>query len=159
MQRIKGNSPVVQWLGLCTFTAKGPGSIPGWGTKIPQAMRCGQRKKKNQKFNFPFTHPVGMCSLKWKSKSRKRKKWDPQKQGKKQRQKKKRAKEIPKMKRNHWINAQVLPNHQSSWSRNMDTSGSDILQKNMEPLVCWCVCPQWKEFVSSVKELEEYFMI
>ena len=31
-----GNSLVVQWLGLCTFTAKGLGSIPGWGTKIPQ---------------------------------------------------------------------------------------------------------------------------
>ena len=33
-----GNSLVVQWLGLCTLTAKSPGSIPGWGTKIPQAV-------------------------------------------------------------------------------------------------------------------------
>ena len=24
----------VQWLGLSTFIAEGPGSIPGWGTKI-----------------------------------------------------------------------------------------------------------------------------
>ena len=32
-----GSSFVVQWLGLCAFTALGPGSIPGQGTKIPQA--------------------------------------------------------------------------------------------------------------------------
>ena len=31
-----GNSLVVQWLGLCAFTAGGTGSIPGWGTKISQ---------------------------------------------------------------------------------------------------------------------------
>ena len=30
---------------LC-FHCWGPGSIPGWGTKIPQAMWCGQKKKK-----------------------------------------------------------------------------------------------------------------
>ena len=34
-----GNSLAVQWLGLGAFTAVGPGSIPGRGTKIPQAMR------------------------------------------------------------------------------------------------------------------------
>ena len=34
-----GNSLVDQWLlGLCAFTAKGMGSIPGQGTKILQAM-------------------------------------------------------------------------------------------------------------------------
>ena len=32
-----GNSLAVQWLGLGDFTAEGVGSIPGWGTKIPQA--------------------------------------------------------------------------------------------------------------------------
>ena len=32
-----GNSLVVQWLGLCTFATKSVGSIPGQGTKIPQA--------------------------------------------------------------------------------------------------------------------------
>ena len=32
---VPGNSLVVQeWLGLCAFTDKGPGSIPGWGTKV-----------------------------------------------------------------------------------------------------------------------------
>ena len=34
---IGGNSLVVQWLELCAFTAKGAGSIPGRGIKIPQA--------------------------------------------------------------------------------------------------------------------------
>ena len=32
--------PWVQWLGLHTFTAKGPGLIPGWITQIPQAVQC-----------------------------------------------------------------------------------------------------------------------
>ena len=40
----KGNSLAVQWLGLRTFTAEGTGSIPGQGTKIPQAAWCGQKK-------------------------------------------------------------------------------------------------------------------
>ena len=54
-----GNSLAVQWLGLLTFTAEGTGSIPGWGTKIPQAVRPGQhpppppkqKKQKQQKTN------------------------------------------------------------------------------------------------------------
>ena len=44
-----GNFLVVQWLGLRASTAKGPGSIPGWGTKILQAMWCSQKKKKKEK--------------------------------------------------------------------------------------------------------------
>ena len=32
--------PVVQWLGLCTFTAEGLSSIPSWGTKIIQSVWC-----------------------------------------------------------------------------------------------------------------------
>ena len=35
--RESGNSLVGQWLGFQTFAAKAPGSIPGQGTKIPQA--------------------------------------------------------------------------------------------------------------------------
>ena len=31
-----GNSLEVQWLGLCAFIVEGLGSIPEWGTKIPQ---------------------------------------------------------------------------------------------------------------------------
>ena len=44
----------VQWLGLCAFTAEGLGSIPGRGTKIPQAARRGQNQpnKQNQVFIF-----------------------------------------------------------------------------------------------------------
>ena len=34
--KTQGNSLAVQWLGLCAFTAEGPRSIPGWGTKFPQ---------------------------------------------------------------------------------------------------------------------------
>ena len=37
MKTAFGNSLVVQWLGLGAFTAKGLDSIPGQGTKIPQA--------------------------------------------------------------------------------------------------------------------------
>ena len=38
-----GNSPAVQWLGLYTFNAKGPGSTPGRRMKIhPQAPRLRQ---------------------------------------------------------------------------------------------------------------------
>ena len=38
-----------QWLGLGAFTAVGLGSIPGQGTKIPQAARCGQNVKKKKR--------------------------------------------------------------------------------------------------------------
>ena len=37
----KRNSPVVQGLGHYVSTAGGPGSIPGQGTKIPQAKKKG----------------------------------------------------------------------------------------------------------------------
>ena len=39
-----GYSLAVQCLGLHAFTAEGAGSIPGWGTKIPQAAHCGKKK-------------------------------------------------------------------------------------------------------------------
>ena len=44
-----GNSLAVQWLGLCTFTAEGPGSISGWRTKIPQAVQQPPKKEKLSK--------------------------------------------------------------------------------------------------------------
>ena len=34
-----------KWLGLWAFTAKDAGSIPGWGTKILQALQHSQREK------------------------------------------------------------------------------------------------------------------
>ena len=48
-----GNSLAVQWLGLSTLTAEGPGSIPGGGTKIPQVLWRDQKKKKKKKM-MPF---------------------------------------------------------------------------------------------------------
>ena len=39
----QGNSLAVQWSGLRTFTAEGAGSIPGRGTKVPQAVWYSQK--------------------------------------------------------------------------------------------------------------------
>ena len=39
----RGNSIAVQWLGLRAFTPEGQSSIRGWGSKIPQAARHGQK--------------------------------------------------------------------------------------------------------------------
>ena len=39
------NSLVVQWSGHRALTATILGLIPGWGTKIPQAMCHGRKKK------------------------------------------------------------------------------------------------------------------
>ena len=47
-----GNSLVVQWLELQALTAEGLGSIPGRGTKIPQAVWHGQKKKKKNSWKF-----------------------------------------------------------------------------------------------------------
>ena len=41
-----GTSLVVQWLRTHTSTAGGMSAIPGWGTKIPHALWCSQKKKK-----------------------------------------------------------------------------------------------------------------
>ena len=38
---------MVQWLGVQAFTTEGIGSIPGQGTKIPQATWPKEIKKKN----------------------------------------------------------------------------------------------------------------
>ena len=46
-----GTSLVVQWLRLHASNAGGMGSIPGQGTKIPQAMQCGQKIKERKKEN------------------------------------------------------------------------------------------------------------
>ena len=41
----EGNSLGVQQLGLCSFIAEGPGSIPAQGNKIPEASWWGQKRK------------------------------------------------------------------------------------------------------------------
>ena len=43
-QGASGNFLAVQWLGIHAFTAEGTGSVPGQGTKILQAVQCGQKK-------------------------------------------------------------------------------------------------------------------
>ena len=52
-----GNSLAVQGLGFCAFAAKGAGSIPGWGTKILQAV---QPQKKKKRFS-QIRSAVGQC--------------------------------------------------------------------------------------------------
>ena len=44
-----GNSLAVQWLGLCTLTAKGPGSIPGGELRShkPRGVATKQKTEKN----------------------------------------------------------------------------------------------------------------
>ena len=55
---IRENSLAVQWLGPGGFTAVG--SIPGQGTKIPQAMWFEPKTKKKKKKNFEkVNHRVG----------------------------------------------------------------------------------------------------
>ena len=44
-----GTSLVVQGLGLCNSNAGGTGSIPGQGTKIPQATYSQKKKKKRKR--------------------------------------------------------------------------------------------------------------
>ena len=50
---VSGHSLAVQWLGLCDLTAEGPGSIPGQGTKIPQAAQRGQKTNKQKLVSAP----------------------------------------------------------------------------------------------------------
>ena len=49
---MEGNSLVAQWLGLQASTAGGMGSIPGWGTKIPQAPQHRQKKKVEERRKY-----------------------------------------------------------------------------------------------------------
>lgn len=42
---------MVQWLGFSAFTVEGPGSIPGWGTDILQAVWRGLKEKTEVLFN------------------------------------------------------------------------------------------------------------
>ena len=53
---------VVWWLELRAFTTKGPHSIPGGETKIPQAIQWGQKiKKKKKPFRKDITRHIGKC--------------------------------------------------------------------------------------------------
>ena len=54
---LDGNSLAVQWLGLCTFTAKGMGSIPDRGTQILQATWLRGEKCCKVVNLLPGAHP------------------------------------------------------------------------------------------------------
>ena len=58
--RKKGNSLAVQRLGLCAFTAKGPGSILGGGIKILQATQHSRRVKNKVGIKGTCVH---VCSV------------------------------------------------------------------------------------------------
>ena len=51
---ITGNSLAVQWLGLQASTAGDTGSIPGQGTRIPQAHGTAKRKKNKIKWTITY---------------------------------------------------------------------------------------------------------
>ena len=55
---------MVQGLGLCALTAEGPGSIPGRGTMIPQAVQ--PKKKERKMWRSEYT---GMAYLNVKKKN------------------------------------------------------------------------------------------
>ena len=55
---INGNSLEVQWLALCTFTAKDTGFISDQGTKTPRTLGHSQKLKENFKVTV-----VNLCKL------------------------------------------------------------------------------------------------
>ena len=59
-----GTYPVVQWLGLRAFIAEGTGSIPGRGTKIPQATRRAAKKKQEKLQMAPLCQVSSVCPCK-----------------------------------------------------------------------------------------------
>ena len=56
----------VQWLGCC-FHRQGPGSVPGRGTKTPQAIWYGQKPEQNKqtKEHLVIIRPYVLLPLPW----------------------------------------------------------------------------------------------
>ena len=50
-KRFLGTSLLVQWLRHHTPSAGGPGLCPSWGTKIPHAAQCSQKRKKEKEIS------------------------------------------------------------------------------------------------------------
>ena len=48
IKMFRRKSLAAQWLRLCASIAGGTGSIPGWGTKIPQAAQPKKKKKRER---------------------------------------------------------------------------------------------------------------
>jgi len=75
LQRFLGNSLVVQWWELCTFTADGLSLISGQSTKIPQATQQKKflkRRKIKMKFyisisSYDGVTDTGLDLLLWKT--------------------------------------------------------------------------------------------
>ena len=65
MENICEISLPVQWLRLSVSIARGMGSVPGWGTKILNAMLHCQRKKMFEKKSLLLTSylPAALCSV------------------------------------------------------------------------------------------------
>ena len=59
----QGTSLAVQWLRLHPSTAGGTGSIPGWGTKIPQASQRDQKKIRTKQILCRDSAPQGRGQL------------------------------------------------------------------------------------------------
>ena len=68
MVKVEGDSLMVQWLELGAVTAKGPGSISGQETKIPQVL-CDQKESMSHPmpprslYSLPSPGPVASCLL------------------------------------------------------------------------------------------------
>ena len=58
-----GNPLVVQWSGLWAFTAEGPGSITGRGTKIPQASWLGHKNKEMNILGDYWYHFISIIKI------------------------------------------------------------------------------------------------
>ena len=55
---------MVQWLGPHALNAKGPDSVPGWGTKILQAEQYGQkREREREMLSRKHASNILCCSL------------------------------------------------------------------------------------------------
>ena len=52
---------MVWWLGLHASKAGHTVSIPGWGTKTPHAMQCGQKQKKGTGPGSMMNAQRGLC--------------------------------------------------------------------------------------------------
>ena len=53
---------MVQWLGLCSFTAKGLNSILGQGTKIPEADASLKKKKESTHKNLLYFYTLPLIN-------------------------------------------------------------------------------------------------
>ena len=58
-------SLAIQWLRLCLSSTRGSVSIPGHGTKIPHAARCGLGNKEKNKYQCLINKKKKRWCLRW----------------------------------------------------------------------------------------------